>query len=165
MVNRLWHHHFGVGIVATPGDFGRMGQKPTHPELLDWLSSEFVQSGWSMKHMHRLMVTSNTYRQSSAYREEAAQADPLNRLLWRFRPQRLEAEAIRDSALLGIRAAQSGDGRSKRCAAAAIWHAAARGRVDSVEESRRSAPSQHLHLCASNSSLSDVERFRYAGLA
>ncbi len=99
MVNRLWHHHFGVGIVSTPGDFGRMGQKPTHPELLDWLSSEFVQSGWSLKHMHRLMVTSNAYRQSSTYREEASQADSLNRLLWRFRPQRLEAEAIRDSAL------------------------------------------------------------------
>ena len=99
MVNRLWHHHFGVGIVATPGDFGRMGQKPTHPALLDWLSAEFVNSGWSLKHMHRLMVTSNAYRQSSARREEAAQADPLNRLLWRFRPQRLEAEAIRDSAL------------------------------------------------------------------
>jgi hypothetical protein len=99
MVNRLWHHHFGVGIVATPGDFGRMGQKPTHPALLDWLSAEFVNSGWSLKHMHRLMVTSNAYRQSSSYREDAAKADPLNRLLWRFRPQRLEAEAIRDSAL------------------------------------------------------------------
>ncbi|HYI95924.1 MAG TPA: DUF1549 and DUF1553 domain-containing protein [Bryobacteraceae bacterium] len=99
MVNRLWHHHFGVGIVSTPGDFGRMGQKPTHSELLDWLSSEFVQNGWSLKHMHRLMVTSNAYRQSSAYREEASKTDSLNRLLWRFRPQRLEAEAIRDSAL------------------------------------------------------------------
>jgi hypothetical protein len=100
MVNRLWHHHFGVGIVATPGDFGRMGQKPTHPELLDWLSSEFVRSGWSLKHMHRLMVTSSTYRQSSKHREEASKSDPLNRLLWRFRPQRLEAEVIRDSALM-----------------------------------------------------------------
>ena len=100
MVNRLWHHHFGVGIVATPGDFGRMGQKPTHPELLDWLSSEFVRSGWSLKHMHRLMVTSDAYKQSSIHRDEAAKADPLNRFLWRFRPQRLEAESIRDSALL-----------------------------------------------------------------
>jgi len=99
-VNRLWHHHFGAGIVATPGDFGRMGQRPTHPELLDWLSSEFVSNGWSLKRMHRLMVTSNTYRQSSAEREDAARLDPLNRLLWRFRPQRLEAESIRDSALL-----------------------------------------------------------------
>ena len=99
MVNRLWHHHFGVGIVATPGDFGRMGQKPTHPELLDWLSREFVNSGWSMKHLHRLMVTSSTYRQNSVHREDASQKDPLNRLIWRFRPQRLEAEAIRDSVL------------------------------------------------------------------
>ena len=72
MVNRLWHHHFGVGIVATPGDFGRMGQRPTHPELLDWLSSEFVDSGWSLKRMHRLMVTSSAYRQSSVHREDAA---------------------------------------------------------------------------------------------
>jgi hypothetical protein len=99
-VNRLWHHHFGVGIVATPGDFGLMGQRPTHPELLDWLSAEFVSSDWSLKRMHRLMVTSSTYRQSSVEREDAARLDPLNRLLWRFRPQRLEAESIRDSALL-----------------------------------------------------------------
>ncbi|HTM49931.1 MAG TPA: DUF1549 and DUF1553 domain-containing protein [Bryobacteraceae bacterium] len=99
MVNRLWDHHFGVGIVATPGDFGRMGQRPTHPELLDWLSAEFVNSGWSLKHMHRLMVTSSAYRQSSLDREDGRKKDPLNRLLWRFRPQRLEAEAIRDSAL------------------------------------------------------------------
>jgi len=99
MMNRLWDHHFGVGIVATPGDFGRMGQRPTHPELLDWLSDEFVHNGWSLKRMHRLMVTSSAYRQSSLHREDAKQRDPLNRLLWRFRPQRLEAEAIRDSAL------------------------------------------------------------------
>jgi Protein of unknown function (DUF1553)/Protein of unknown function (DUF1549) len=98
MVNRLWHHHFGVGIVATPGDFGRMGQRPTHPELLDWLSDEFVANGWSLKRMHRLMVTSSAYRQSSAG-EDGNEKDPLNRLVWRFRPQRLEAEAIRDSAL------------------------------------------------------------------
>ena len=99
-VNRLWHHHFGAGIVSTPGDFGRMGQRPTHPELLDWLTSEFIRNGWSLKRMHRLMVTSAAYRQSSDEREGAAKLDPLNRLLWRFRPQRLEAESIRDSALL-----------------------------------------------------------------
>jgi hypothetical protein len=99
MVNRLWHHHFGVGIVATPGDFGRMGQWPTHPELLNWLSAEFVENGWSLKHMHRLMVNSSAYRQSSLHRADAAKLEPLNRLLWRFRPQRLEGEAIRDSAL------------------------------------------------------------------
>ena len=99
MVNRLWHHHFGVGIVSTPGDFGRMGQRPTHPELLDWLSDEFVSNGWSLKRLHRLMVTSSAYRQSSLDREDGRKKDPLNRLLWRFRPQRLEAESIRDSAL------------------------------------------------------------------
>ena len=100
MVNRLWHHHFGVGIVATPGDFGRMGQRPTHPELLNWLSAEFLENGWSLKHMHRLMVNSSAYRQSSVHRADAAEVDPMNRLLWRFRPQRLEGEAIRDSALI-----------------------------------------------------------------
>ncbi|NIP13299.1 MAG: DUF1553 domain-containing protein, partial [Pseudomonadales bacterium] len=65
MVNRLWQHHFGEGIVRTPNNFGRMGQAPTHPELLDWLAVEFVESGWSIKHMHRLMLTSRTYRGSS----------------------------------------------------------------------------------------------------
>ncbi len=99
MVNRVWHHHFGAGIVSTPGDFGTMGARPTHPELLDWLTSEFVQSGWSLKSLHRLIMTSNTYRQSSRHREAAAKADPANKLLWRFEPQRLEAEAVRDSAL------------------------------------------------------------------
>lgn len=99
MVNRIWYHHFGVGIVPTPGDFGRMGQRSTNPELLDWLASEFVQNGWSIKYMHRLMVTSSAYRQTSAFRQEASKLDPMNRLLWRFRPQRIEAEAIRDSAL------------------------------------------------------------------
>jgi len=99
MVNRIWHYHFGTGIVATPGDFGRMGQRRTHPELLDWLAAEFVQNGWSVKRMHRLIVTSSTYRQSSLSRDDAFTADPANRLFWRFPPQRLEAEAIRDSAL------------------------------------------------------------------
>ncbi len=65
MVNRLWQHHFGVGIVATPSDFGVLGEPPTHPELLDWLAVEFVESGWSLKHMHRLMVLSATYCQDS----------------------------------------------------------------------------------------------------
>ncbi|MEP7365877.1 MAG: DUF1549 and DUF1553 domain-containing protein [Acidobacteriota bacterium] len=99
MVNRIWHYHFGTGIVATPGDFGRMGQRRTNPELLDWLAAEFVQNGWSMKHMHRLIVNSNTYRQSSQTRDDASSLDSANRLLWRFPPQRLEAEAIRDGAL------------------------------------------------------------------
>ena len=100
MVNRIWHHHFGKGIVANPSDFGLMGERPTHPELLDWLSDEFVSSGWSIKHMHRLIMSSETYQQSSAFREASNKADPFNRLLWRYPPQRLEAEVIRDSALV-----------------------------------------------------------------
>jgi hypothetical protein len=99
MVNRLWHHQFGRGIVATPSDFGSMGERPTHPQLLDWLAAEFVRQGWSMKAMHRLLVTSNTYRQSSSYSEAAAKVDPQNRLLWQFPRQRLEGEVIRDSGL------------------------------------------------------------------
>ncbi|MDX1982062.1 MAG: DUF1549 and DUF1553 domain-containing protein [Bryobacteraceae bacterium] len=99
MVNRVWHHHFGTGIVSTPGDFGTMGARPTHPELLDWLTSEFIRSGWSLKQLHRLIMTSSTYRQSSLPRTDARNADRDNKLLWRFPPQRLEAETIRDSAL------------------------------------------------------------------
>ncbi len=99
IVNRLWHFHFGRGIVATPSDFGMMGERPTHPELLDWLTSEFINRGWSLKKMHRLMMTSEAYQQSSAFRAEAKKKDPFNRLLWRYRPQRLEGEVIRDSSL------------------------------------------------------------------
>ncbi|MHB8519595.1 MAG: DUF1549 and DUF1553 domain-containing protein [Limisphaerales bacterium] len=99
MVNRLWHYHFGRGIVGTPSDFGVKGDRPTHPELLDWLAGEFVRNGWSLKQMHRLIMTSSTYRQSSAYREAAAKVDPDNQWLWRFRRHRLEGETIRDAAL------------------------------------------------------------------
>ncbi|MDA0834995.1 MAG: PSD1 and planctomycete cytochrome C domain-containing protein [Planctomycetota bacterium] len=98
-VNRLWMHHFGRGIVSTPADFGFLGERPTHPELLDWLADEFVRSGWNIKAMHRLMVTSTAYRQSS-YRTDALQeADPDNKLLGRMSVRRLEAEIIRDAAL------------------------------------------------------------------
>jgi hypothetical protein len=99
MVNQMWQFHFGTGIVATPGDFGRMGSRPTHPELLDFLASYFVENGWSMKKMNRLLVLSNTYRQSSENQEKAAAVDPDNKLLWRFARRRMEAEAIRDSIL------------------------------------------------------------------
>ncbi|MBI4660174.1 MAG: DUF1553 domain-containing protein [Verrucomicrobia bacterium] len=99
MVNRIWQYHFGRGIVGTPSDFGLKGERPTHAQLLDWLASEFVRSGWSLKHMHRLIMSSSTYRQSSQYRESAARVDPENKLLWRFPRQRLEGELIRDSAL------------------------------------------------------------------
>src|SRR5206468_496666 len=76
IVNRLWQHHFGRGIVATPSDFGAMGEEPSHPELLDWLATELVARGWSLKAMHRLMVTSATYRQSSRASKSALEADP-----------------------------------------------------------------------------------------
>jgi hypothetical protein len=99
MVNRIWQHHFGEGMVGTPSDFGIMGQRPSHPELLDWLAAEFVRRGWSMKAMHRLIMTSQAYRQSSDHRADAAAIDPGNRLLWAFRRQRLESEVIRDSSL------------------------------------------------------------------
>ena len=98
-VNRLWHHHFGVGIVDTPSDFGLGGGRPSHPELLDWLANELLRSGWSLKHMHKLMVMSETYRQSSATNPAAIAVDAGNRWLWRMNPRRLEAESMRDAVL------------------------------------------------------------------
>jgi hypothetical protein len=100
LVNRLWHYHFGKGIVATPSDVGYMGEKPTHPELLDWLAKRLVDESWKLKPLHKLIVMSQTYQQSSEYREEAALADADARLLWRFPPRRLAAEEIRDTILL-----------------------------------------------------------------
>lgn len=129
LVNRIWQHHFGVGLVSTPNDFGKNGARPTHPELLDWMASELVKpevteveqlksskvkgassptlqpfnsstlQPWSIKHIHRLILTSATWRQSSAPRDEALKVDAASRLLWRFPPRRLEAEGIRDSIL------------------------------------------------------------------
>jgi mono/diheme cytochrome c family protein len=99
MVNRLWHHHFGAGIVRSPDDFGVMGQRPTHPELLDYLAEQFVREGWSLKAMHRLIVLSNTYRMSSQPQHDADRADPENKLWHRMAVRRLEAESIRDAIL------------------------------------------------------------------
>jgi len=99
MVNRLWQHHFGTGLVATPDNLGRSGAKPTHPELLDYLAAEFVRSGWSVKAMHRLLLHSTAYRQVSTPRADLARADPDNRLLGRFPLRRLDAEALRDAML------------------------------------------------------------------
>jgi mono/diheme cytochrome c family protein len=99
IVNRVWHHHFGMGLVATPSDFGRMGAAPSHPELLDWLARKFMAEGWSLKQLHRWIVTSRTYCQSSIPRAEAVAVDADGRWLWRFSPRRLEAEALRDSIL------------------------------------------------------------------
>jgi hypothetical protein len=104
MVNRIWQGHFGRGLVRSTNNFGLQGDAPTHPELIDWLASEFAASGWSVKAMHRLMVLSNTYRQSSRHVVPSNGADPLatdpqNDLLWRFDMRRLKAEEVRDSML------------------------------------------------------------------
>ena len=98
-VNRIWQRYFGRGIVETENDFGTQGSPPTHPQLLDWLASEFVARDWSLKALHRLIVTSATYRQSSDYRADAAKKDPRNRLLGRQNRLRVEAEVVRDLAL------------------------------------------------------------------
>jgi hypothetical protein len=100
MVNRLWQYHFGRGIVATPSDFGFKGDAPSHPELLDWLAGAYIDAGWRLKPIHRLIVTSASYRQSSRLDAKAQAADRDNRLLWRMAPRRLEAEAIRDAILM-----------------------------------------------------------------
>ena len=98
-VNRLWQYHFGRGLVSTPSDFGVQGEKPTHPELLDWLAVELMEHDWSTKHIHRQIVLSATYRQSRVVNESNLKRDPENRLLWSWPRRRLEAEAIRDSIL------------------------------------------------------------------
>jgi hypothetical protein len=99
MVNRVWQHHFGTGLVATPDNLGASGARPSHPELLDHLAAEFVASGWSVKALHRLILRSAAYRQSSAPRPGLDATDPDNRLLARFPLRRLDAEAVRDAML------------------------------------------------------------------
>jgi hypothetical protein len=99
MVNRVWRWHFGQGLVSTPDNFGKLGERPTHPELLDWLASRFVEQGWSLKQLHRLIMLSQTYQLSSEFNAASAAADPENRLYWRMPLRRLEAEEIRDALL------------------------------------------------------------------
>src|SRR5436309_1759092 len=100
IVNRIWHHHFGRGIVPTLDNFGKMGDRPTHPELLDYLAVEFMKGGWSIKQLHRLIMTSDAYRMASVYENAGnRERDPQNHYLWRYRPQRLDAEIVRDSIL------------------------------------------------------------------
>ncbi len=100
LANRIWQHHFGRGIVATPNDFGRFGTPPTHPELLDWLACELIDRGWRLKPIHRLILTSQVYRQSSRATEEGLQRDPANQWYWRFNMRRLSAEEVRDTLLM-----------------------------------------------------------------
>ncbi len=99
LANRVWHYHFGTGIVDTPSDFGYMGGRPTHPELLDYLASELSKGGWQLKPLHRMIILSQTYQQSSTFRAEAARIDGDSRLLWRFPPRRLTSEEVRDTLL------------------------------------------------------------------
>jgi hypothetical protein len=98
-VNRVWQHHFGRGLVPTPSDFGTRGQRPTHPELLDWLAGEFIRGGWSVKRLHKLILLSAAYRQSSAATPAALARDPENTLFSRQNRARLEGEVLRDSLL------------------------------------------------------------------
>ena len=100
MVNRIWHWHMGAGIVRSVDNFGRLGERPDNQPLLDWLALRFVESGWSVKQMHRLIMNSSTYQMSSRPNARASKADPENRLLWRMNPRRLEAEELRDSLLM-----------------------------------------------------------------
>ena len=99
LVNRVWQHHFGRGLVATPSNFGALGERPSHPELLDWLASRFVAGGWSLKALHREILLSATYRQDSRFDARAHEVDPANILLWRMNRRRLEVEAWRDAML------------------------------------------------------------------
>jgi hypothetical protein len=99
IVNRIWQHHFGKALVRSPSNFGTLGQKPTHPELLDWLAAEFMESGWSIKSLHRVILTSATWQQSSQHRDDAFDVDGDNRLIWRMNPRRMDAESWRDSQL------------------------------------------------------------------
>src|SRR5262249_27076347 len=96
IVNRVLHYHFGGGVGATPGDLGKMGAAPSHPELIDWLAVELIESGGSLKHLHRLIVTSAAYRRSSRHDAACAKADADNLLLWRMNRTRLDAESLRD---------------------------------------------------------------------
>jgi hypothetical protein len=99
IVNRIWQWHFGEGLVRTPSNFGKLGEPPTHPELLDWLAARFVEDGWSLKKLHRRIMLSATYQQSSRVPRERVEQDPGNRWFGRFAARRLEAEAIRDAIL------------------------------------------------------------------
>lgn len=100
MVNRIWLWHFGQGIVRTPDNFGKLGLRPTHPELLDWLAFKFVKNNWSIKQMHRIIMNSATYHMNSKFQESTYAIDPDNNLWWRFNRRRLQAEEVRDSLLI-----------------------------------------------------------------
>jgi len=136
IVNRIWQYHFGRGIVATTSDFGRLGELPSHPELLDWLARRFIQQGWSFKQMHRLLMSSAAYRQSSKWMPggRAEEVDPDNRLLWRGSTRRLTAEQIRDAAL-----SVSGELQDRSGGPAVDWSVPRRSIYTKVLRNRRDA--------------------------
>ena len=145
MVNRLWQNHFGRGIVATPSDFGTQGAEPIHPELLDWLATEFVARGWSLKAMHRLMVTSATYRQSSTPTAKTLDDDPENTLFSRMSRRRLEGEAVRDALLAVSGRARPAGRRPERLPRPAAGRRDPR-RLDALGVGRRPQPPEPLRL-------------------
>jgi Protein of unknown function (DUF1553) len=102
MVNRIWMHHFGEGLVPTPDDFGLRAEPPTHPQLLDYLAARFVEEGWSIKKMHRRLMLSGTYQQSSEENPRYAQIDPGNKYYWQMNRHRLDFEALRDTILISV---------------------------------------------------------------
>ena len=135
IVNRVWQYHFGSGLVATSSDFGRLGEKPSHPELLDWLAGEFVRNGWSLKWLHRTILNSATYRQTTRIKpsEAALKKDPENRLLWRMSPRRLDASQARDALLVmsgELKAADGGPALEPVKAARTIFTRKIRNRQD-----------------------------------
>src|SRR5690606_6716532 len=128
-VNRFWQRHFGEGLVRTPDDFGIQGDRPSHPELLDWLAVEFMASGWDVKAIQRLIVTSSTFRQDSRLLPESVQHDPDNRLLARGPRFRLDAEVIRDAALAasGLLVEQPGGPSVRPYQPSGLWRDVAYG--------------------------------------
>jgi len=135
IVNRVWQYHFGVGLVATSSDFGRLGEKPSHPELLDWLTTEFVKNGWSIKWLHRMILNSATYKQTARIKpsETASKKDPENRLLWRMSPRRLDASQARDALLVmsgELKDTHDGPGMEPVVATRAIFTRKIRNRQD-----------------------------------
>ena len=149
IVNRLWYWHFGEGIVPTPGNFGKMGMPPTHPKLLDWLASEFVSQGWSIKHMHRLIMKSETYKMASSYyKSRNLEKDSTNTFLWRYPVRRLEGEAIPRRYFVRQRPAQS-EGRRGTLLSSPCGERAGGlpgGQMDTHQGGAGDLAAQHLRL-------------------
>ena len=146
IVNRLWQHHFGRGIVASANDFGEIGDRPTHPELLDWLATEFIAQGWGLKKMHKLMVTSAAYRQSCEPDATAAKADPGNQLFSRMNRRRLEGEALCDAMLMVSGQSESQGRRPCHFSRAAGGHGSSARRLEGDRRSAGTKQAQHLCL-------------------